>query len=71
LAAELERELGTAVECLPGSVGQFDVELDGEVVSSRGGGYWSRLFGGGWPESSDVVAAIRRRQALAANTAAD
>jgi hypothetical protein len=39
------------------------VLLDGQVVASRGGGFFAKLFGGGWPSPSVVVDAIRARSA--------
>lgn len=44
-----------------GGLGQFDVVVDGEVVASRGGGVFQRLFGGGWPDPEAVVRAIEER----------
>ncbi len=37
--------------------------VDGETVASRGGNVLTRLFGAGWPEPEDVVAAIEQRLA--------
>lgn len=44
-----------------GTGGQFDVVADGETIASRGGGVISRLFGAGWPDPEDVVAALEQR----------
>ena len=45
-----------------GSLGQFDVVVDGKVVASKGGNLLKRLLGGGFPEPDDVVAAIAKLQ---------
>jgi hypothetical protein len=45
-----------------GSLGQFDVLVDDAVVASRGGGFMTKVLGGGWPDPDKVVAAIRERQ---------
>jgi hypothetical protein len=37
------------------------VLLDGERIASRGGNFFARLFGGGWPEPSAVIDALRSR----------
>ena len=46
---------------VPGSLGQFDVVVDGQVVASKTGGFLVKLLGGGWPDPDAVVAAIRAR----------
>jgi hypothetical protein len=46
-----------------GKTGQFDVIVDGETVASRGGNVFSRLFGAGWPDKEDVLAAVEQRLA--------
>ncbi len=42
-----------------GSPGQFDVLVDGEVIASRGGGFFARFFGGGWPEPNAVAQLVK------------
>jgi hypothetical protein len=50
-----------------GARGQFDVQVDGQTVATRGGGFFLRHFGGGgWPAAADVVAAIRAQMAARA-----
>jgi hypothetical protein len=44
-----------------GRTGQFDVLADGEVVASKGGGFLTKLLGGGWPDEDDVVERLRAR----------
>ena len=46
-----------------GKSGQYDIVVDGQVVASREGNMLTRLMGGGWPESGDVLAAIEKRVA--------
>lgn len=43
-----------------GSLGQFDVVVDGKVIASRGGNLLRRLLGGGFPDADEVVAAIEQ-----------
>jgi hypothetical protein len=50
------------VQRLPGSLGQFDVVVDGAVVASRHGGMLRKLLGGGWPDPEEVVAKIAALQ---------
>jgi hypothetical protein len=53
-----------------GSPGQFDVLVDGQRVASRGGGFFKRLLGGGWPDEGEVVMRIRGLADAAAGPAA-
>lgn len=34
---------------------------DGELVASKSGSLLSKLFGGGWPDPHEVVAALHKR----------
>lgn len=46
-----------------GSLGQFDVVVDGQVIASRGGtSLLKRLLGGGFPDAEDVLAKIEALQ---------
>lgn len=47
---------------MPGKSGQFDVLLDGTLIAKRGGGFLTRLLGGGWPDEAEVVAKIQSSQ---------
>jgi hypothetical protein len=49
------------VQLQKGSLGQFDVVADGEVVATRKQGFLQKLLGSGWPEPAAVIAALRRR----------
>jgi hypothetical protein len=42
------------------------VLVDGEIVATRGGGFFAKLFGGGWPSPALVIDAIRARSAASA-----
>jgi hypothetical protein len=35
--------------------------VGGDVVASRGGGFFTRLIGGGFPDEAETVAAVRAR----------
>jgi hypothetical protein len=37
------------------------VLVDGERIATRGGSFLARLFGGGWPDPSQVIEALRSR----------
>ena len=50
---------GEAPDLQVGSPGQFDVLVDGEVIATRGGGFFARFFGGGWPEPKAVAQLVK------------
>ena len=50
------------MQLVRGKPGQFDVEVDGQVVATRGGNLLQRVLGGGWPEPADVIAKIEALQ---------
>jgi hypothetical protein len=41
--------------CTPGETGQFDVIADGERVAERGGNWFTRSFGAGYPDLEKVM----------------
>lgn len=45
----------------PGEVGQFEVLADGERVAERGGNWFTRSFGAGYPDLDSVVDRIEKR----------
>jgi hypothetical protein len=45
-----------------GSLGQFDVLVDGKVIASRGGSMLKKVLGGGFPDPEDVIAKIEALQ---------
>ena len=54
-------DIEVAVE--PGETGQFEVFANGETIAKRGGNAVTRLFGAGWPDPEDVLAAVEQRLA--------
>ena len=46
-------------EMVEGRRGQFEILVDGQVVIERRGGLLAKLFGKPWPDSEDVVNAVR------------
>lgn len=45
----------------PGRSGQYEVQVDGEVIASRERGFLKRLLGGGWPDNEAILTEIERR----------
>lgn len=63
LAAELAERFGATTEVIEGKFGQFDVEVDGALVASRGQSFFARMLPRDAPGSSDVIAAIEHHVA--------
>ena len=49
----------------PGKTGQFEVLVDGEKIAERGGNWFTRSFGAGYPDLESVVAQIEKGRAMA------
>ena len=52
---EIKQRLNIEVRCTPGKTGQFDVLADGEKIAERGGNWFTRSFGAGYPDLDSVV----------------
>jgi hypothetical protein len=46
-----------------GTTGQFDVIADGDRIAGRGGNWFTRSFGAGYPDPESVVEQLERRRA--------
>jgi hypothetical protein len=51
--------LGVPVDMVKGRHGQFDVEVNGQLVVSRKGGLLAMLMSKPWPDGEDLVGAVR------------
>ena len=67
LAEALRKRFGANVEVVGGTLGQFDVCVDGELVSSRGGNLLARIKPPRLPEVSDVIALVQRSKSFPRN----
>ena len=47
----------------PGKTGQFEVIVDGERIAERGGNWFTRSFGAGYPALDSVVEQLEKRRA--------
>ena len=59
----IKSRLGVDAVVKAGKTGQFDVIADGEKVAERGGNWFTRSFGAGYPDLERVVVEIGRRRA--------
>ena len=57
----IKKRLGIDAVVTPGKTGQFDVLADGEKVVERGGNWFTRSFGAGYPDLNSVVDQLQKR----------
>lgn len=62
LADQLEQRFGAKVDAVEGTLGQFDVHLDGILIWSRGKNLLARMAPPRLPDVSEVIAAIERER---------
>ncbi len=63
LATLIRKRLGIEAETVPGGIGQFEVLADGRTVAVRGGNWFTRSFGAGYPDPEAVVDLLERQRA--------
>ena len=59
----IKNRLNVEAVCTPGKTGQFDVIADGEKVAERGGNWFTRSLGAGYPDLDRVVEQLEKRRA--------
>ena len=64
--ALIKERLGIEAVTKPGKMGQFEVFVDGERLAGRGGNWFTRSFGAGYPDLDNVVEQLEKRRASAA-----
>ena len=57
----IKRRLGIDAVLTPGKTGQFEVLADGKTVAERGGNWFTRSFGAGYPDLNTVVDQLEKR----------
>ena len=60
----IKKRLDIEAVTTPGTTGQFEVIADGERVAERGGNWFSRSFGAGYPSLESVVEQLEKRRAM-------
>ena len=56
----IQKRLGVQAVCTPGQTGQFDVIVDGKRIAQRGGNWFTRKLGAGYPDLASVVEQIAK-----------
>lgn len=59
----INERLGIVAVVSSGKTGQFDVIADGEKIAGRGGNWFTRSFGAGYPDLDNVVELLGKRRA--------
>lgn len=60
--ALIKKQLGIDAVVTPGKTGQFDVLADGKIVAERGGNWFTRSLGAGYPDLNNVVEQLQKRR---------
>jgi hypothetical protein len=60
--ALIKKRLGIDAVITPGQTGQFEVIADGERVAERGGNWFTRKWGAGYPDLDSVVEQLETRR---------
>ena len=64
--ALIKKRLGIDAVLTPGNTGQFDVVVDDERIATRGGNWFTRSFGAGYPDLDSVVDLLVAKQRASA-----
>ncbi|MGA8213432.1 MAG: hypothetical protein WB799_07545 [Candidatus Sulfotelmatobacter sp.] len=59
----IKKRLDIEAVITPGKTGQFEVIADGERIAERGGNWFTRSFGAGYPDLNSVVERLEQRRA--------
>lgn len=57
----IKQRLGVEAVVTSGNTGQFEVLADGQVVAERGGNWFTRTFGAGYPDLDSVMEQLAKR----------
>ena len=59
----IKKRLDIEAVTTPGRTGQFEVLANGERIAERGGNWFTRSFGAGYPDLDGVVEQLQKRRA--------
>jgi hypothetical protein len=60
----IKQRLNIEAVTIPGKTGEFEVIADGERIAERGGNWFTRSFGAGYPDLDSVVEQLEKRRAI-------
>ncbi len=58
----IKNRLGIDPVVTAGKTGQFDVIADGKKIAERGGNWFTRSFGAGYPDLDSVVQQLEKQR---------
>ena len=61
--ALIKKRLDIEAVTTSGKTGQFEVIADGEKIAERGGNWFTRSFGAGYPDLDSVVEQLEKHRA--------
>ncbi|MGO9640157.1 MAG: hypothetical protein ACLP1Y_02470 [Candidatus Acidiferrales bacterium] len=61
--ALIKKRLNIEAVLTPGKTGEFKVIADGKRIAERGGNWFTRRFGAGYPDLDSVVAQLEKHRA--------
>jgi hypothetical protein len=64
--AVIKKRLDIDAVTTPGKTGQFEVIADGKSIAKRGGNWFTRSFGAGYPDLDSVVEQLEKHRATGA-----
>lgn len=59
----IKKRLDIDAVLTPGKAGQFEVIVDGKRIAERGGNWFTRSFGAGYPDIDSVVEQLENHRA--------
>lgn len=59
----IKKRLGIEAVTTPGRTGQFEVIADGKRIAERGGNWFTRSLGAGYPDLDSVVEQLEKHRA--------
>jgi hypothetical protein len=62
----IKKRLDIEAVLKPGKTGQFEVIADGERIAERGGNWFTRSFGAGYPDLDSLVDQLEKHRASGA-----
>jgi hypothetical protein len=62
--ALIKNRLDIEAVIMPGKPGQFEVIADGKRIAERGGNWFTRSIGAGYPDLDSVVEQIEKHRAI-------
>jgi len=58
----IKSRLGIEPVLAPGKTGQFEVLADGQMIAERGGNWFTRSFGAGYPDLDSLVEQLEKHR---------